>query len=320
MDTGLPFNPLRDHLYEESELYAQFDAEDSSSFARCADVAIFQRFKQLGVNPVKSNSEGVLHALHDNSVARLIDDYITGHSRVVAVMGGHKMERNSAAFRAVVEMAQALGRAGALLTSGGGPGAMEATHLGDFLSSGDESDVTDAIKCLSPVPRMPASASRLVKPDGSLDLQVAAELHAYLAPAISLKRGASIPGGCRSLAVPTWLYGHEPSTPFAAKIGKYFQNSIREDGLVTIATGGIIFTEGKAGTIQEIFQDAAQNYYLTGGRFCKMIFLSGPGTQYWESTLPVRPLIEALLGHLPDAKNNLLFTDDWRVAVEFILK
>src|ERR1035441_8704757 len=44
-------------------------------------------------------------------------------------------------------------------------------------------------------------------------------------------------------------------------IGKYFQNSIREDGLVSLGTHGIVFAEGKAGTIQEVFQNATQNYY-----------------------------------------------------------
>jgi hypothetical protein len=57
--------------------------------------------------------------------------------------------------------------------------------------------------------------------------------------------------------------------------------------------------EGKAGTIQEIFQDATQNYY---GTFCPMVFLSSPadaGQHYWEKTLPVRGLIESLLGKHP---------------------
>src|SRR6185295_2615700 len=101
-----------------------------------------------------------------------------------------------------------------------------------------------------------------------------------------------------SLGVPTWLYGHEPTTPLATHIAKYFQNSVREDGLVTIAKSGIVYSEGSAGTVQEIFQDASQNYY--GDAFYPMVFLSAPGTDYWSRTLPVRPLIEALLGKKPD--------------------
>lgn len=43
MDTGLPFNPLREHLYVTDELYDVFSADDPSSFARCDDIAIYRR-------------------------------------------------------------------------------------------------------------------------------------------------------------------------------------------------------------------------------------------------------------------------------------
>ena len=43
---------------------------------------------------------------------------------------------------------------------------------------------------------------------------------------------------CCSVGIPTWFYGHEPATPFATHITKYFDNSIREDMLLAIAKGG----------------------------------------------------------------------------------
>ena len=94
------------------------------------------------------------------------------------------------------------------------------------------------------------------------------------------------------IGVPTWFYGHEPATPFAAHIAKYFDNSIREDGLLTIAKGGVIFAPGSAGTMQEIFQDAAQNHYCTHGYASPMVFL---GTDYWTQQLPVYPFLQQLL-------------------------
>jgi hypothetical protein len=78
--------------------------------------------------------------------------------------------------------------------------------------------------------------------------------------------------GGRSLAVPTWHYGHEPLTPLATHVAKYFLNSIREDVLLALATNGIIYAPGRAGTLQEVFQDAAQNYYRGDGPFSPMIF------------------------------------------------
>ena len=73
------------------------------------------------------------------------------------------------------------------------------------------------------------------------------------------------PGG-ESLAIPTWVTAGEPISQFASHIAKYFSNSIREDGLLAVATAGIVFAPGGAGTMQEIFQDAAQNAYRVFGR------------------------------------------------------
>ena len=90
-----------------------------------------------------------------------------------------------------------------------------------------------------------------------------------------------------SLGIPTWLYGHEPSTPFATHIAKYFANCIREDTILTIAYGGIIYTPGSAGTLQEIFQNAVQDHYLSFGFASPMVFM---GKKYWSEDVPVYPL------------------------------
>lgn len=90
-----------------------------------------------------------------------------------------------------------------------------------------------------------------------------------------------------SLALPTWHYGHEPFTPFATHVAKYFLNSIREDVLLTLASCGIIFSEGRGGTIQEVFQDAGQVYYRDTDNkapITSMLFLD---SKFW--TLPEVP-------------------------------
>ena len=76
------------------------------------------------------------------------------------------------------------------------------------------------------------------------------------------------------------------------KIAKYFDNSIREDGILSISKGGIIYTPGSAGTLQEIFQEAVQNHYLTFGYASPMIFM---GKQFWTEDVPVWPLIMDLV-------------------------
>ena len=118
-----------------------------------------------------------------------------------------------------------------------------------------------------------------------------------------------------SLGVPTWHYGHEPPNVFAGEIAKYFANSIREDGLLAIALAGVVFAPGSAGTIQEVFQDAAQNHYESFGIVSPMVFLD---EVYWTERKPVYPLLRDLAtgysyGELVTA------VDDAATAVEFIV-
>ncbi|MEM9081562.1 MAG: hypothetical protein AAGC74_12820, partial [Verrucomicrobiota bacterium] len=81
------------------------------------------------------------------------------------------------------------------------------------------------------------------------------------------------PNGHSSLAVPTWFYGHEPTNLFSVHVAKYFSNSLREDGLLAIATHGVIYARGSAGTTQEVFMDACQNHYKTFQVVSPMVFL-----------------------------------------------
>jgi predicted Rossmann-fold nucleotide-binding protein len=94
-----------------------------------------------------------------------------------------------------------------------------------------------------------------------------------------------------SLGVPTWLYGHESPTIFATCIAKYFDNSIREDGLVSLARRGIVFAPGGAGTVQELFQDAAQNSYFALGEASPMVLL---GTEFWTDTVPALGVLRSI--------------------------
>ncbi|MCR5818681.1 MAG: LOG family protein [Prevotella sp.] len=119
-----------------------------------------------------------------------------------------------------------------------------------------------------------------------------------------------------SLGIPTWLYGHEPSTPLATHIAKFFENSVREDVILSIAVGGIIYTPGSAGTLQEIFQDAEQNHYLSMGVSSPMIFLD---KHFWTEEVPVYSLIKHLLQKGKYQNLQLTLTDDMN-EVETVLK
>ncbi|MDX5399381.1 MAG: LOG family protein, partial [Actinomycetes bacterium] len=106
------------------------------------------------------------------------------------------------------------------------------------------------------------------------------------------------PYGARSLGIPTWHYGHEPPNAFATDIAKYFRNAIREDTLLHLASAGIVFLTGGAGTVQEIFQDMCENHYADASSVSPMVLV---GRGYWERTLPVWPALRALAQGRPVA-------------------
>jgi hypothetical protein len=99
------------------------------------------------------------------------------------------------------------------------------------------------------------------------------------------------PDGVESLGLPTWFYGHEPSTPLATRVAKYFKNAIREDVLLQVCDAGIAFLPGRAGTVQEVFQDACENFYAEPASVAPMVLV---GVEHWTRTLPAWPLLRTL--------------------------
>ncbi len=268
-----PYNAYRAQLYTADELYAGFDIDRPETVTNTLDNRIYVHWKQTG-REVPNLVESLMRRLHDLAMGDAIADLVTSETRAVAVMGGHALSRTDPGFRKVVEIGRSLARQGYLPISGGGPGAMEATHLGASLVDHDDTFLEACLAKLSEQP-MYNDAGWL-----STALRVRAQIGTTSDRQISL-------------AVPTWLYGHEPATPFATHIAKYFANAVREDGLVTIARHGIIYTPGSAGTVQEIFQDTTQNHYESLGEYSPMVFL---GRTFWTETLPVIPLLEKLGG------------------------
>jgi len=192
-------------------------------------------------------------------------------------MGGHSMLRTDAAFRVVAQLGRSMAREGWHVATGGGPGAMEAANLGAWLAPHGDEALTQALDLLA----------------------VETDFHhadAYLGAGKRVLE--AFPAGTDSLAVPTWFYGHEPTNQFATHVAKYFANSIREDGLLAIATRGVVFSPGAAGTTQEVFQDATQNHYDVFGVVSPMVFLD---STFWNDTLPAEPLLRTLAADRPYA-------------------
>lgn len=290
------FDPFPKGLYTAEALLDGFDPDRPETYATMRDTLIYQEFVVGGGAACGDYVTAMSRALHDNGINQALADAVSGE-KIVAIMGGHAGSRKDSVYAETARLSAKLAAAGFTLASGGGPGIMEATHLGAAFGADPGLEVALKELAADSVPAaIPKNASKLVRTDGTIDSVIAEALGLYLAPAVRIMRTLGRTGG---LGIPTWLYGHEPTTPFARPIAKYFQNSIREDGLLALATNGIVYMQGGAGTLQEVFQDAAQNYYKTfpngpgkAGHFSPMVFYG----DFWTKKIQVRPVLEALFG------------------------
>ena len=268
----MPFDIFREHLYSAESLYQGYQLGKPGSYKDSYDQQVYQHYLSMGKSATDIK-ETLARTLHDHSMTNAMNDFLAhfDERQEVGIMGGHGLLRTDEAYRQVVVVSKTLAENGCLMVSGGGPGAMEATHLGAWMAGRSEAETLEALEILKEAPSY--------KDRWWLDtaLQV---MQKY-------PQEQTV-----SLGVPTWLYGHEPATPFATHIAKYFDNSIREDSILTIAKGGIIYSPGSAGTMQEIFQEAVQNHYLSFGYASPMIFMN---KEYWTEDMPVYLLMEHLV-------------------------
>lgn len=278
----VPYDIGRKTLYTAEDLYGPDNY----------DARVYECYLHKGKHAC-STRELMARSMHDYCIRKAVEDFMQDRDllKTVSVMGGHGLLRTDEQFRHIVFISKRLTEEGFLMISGGGPGAMEATHLGAWMAGRNDNEVEQALKMLAAAPSFKDEM--------------------WVRTAMEVRQRFPQNDGYESLGVPTWLYGHEPATPFATHIAKYFDNSIREDFILTAAYGGIIFTPGSAGTLQEVFQEAVQNHYLSFGFASPMIFF---GSQFWQNEVPIYPLLEHLMAN-GRYKNLLLSLTDSREEV-----
>ncbi|MFJ6077245.1 LOG family protein [Pseudarthrobacter sp. NPDC092419] len=267
---GVPFNPYRAALYTPQELYAGLA---DAPYEDLPDARIYQ----WSIRPGQRHrvDATLASALHDHAIGDALDE-LTGTGawsglQIVGVMGGHSAQRGSRDFAQAARLGRLLAQSGRLVATGGGPGAMEAANLGAYLSKATDGDVQAALDTLAAVPGFRPSVS------------------AWARAAAAVVEGH--PDGTPSLGIPTWFFGHEPPNYFATHLAKYFANAIREAILLELCRGGIVFLPGAAGTVQEIFQDACENYYGAREKVTPMVLV---GREHWENRYPAWPMLRSL--------------------------
>jgi hypothetical protein len=136
--TDLPFNPYRGHLYSPEELRSND-----------LDARIYEHQARWRTNPPAPILEALAQRIHDHAIDDALQSSLTAHDKVVAIMGGHGLERDAETYRTVALVARELTRSGHLVVAGGGPGAMEAGNLGAWLSPHPDDALDCAIETLS---------------------------------------------------------------------------------------------------------------------------------------------------------------------------
>jgi predicted Rossmann-fold nucleotide-binding protein len=296
----LPFPTQPFGLYTPDDLAEGFAA---GGFEAMYDTRVYRHFlARGGARPDVRTAIG--QRLHDagidDALADTLDDWRekggTAAGPVVGVMGGHAVRRGEPTFRMAAELGHQLASAGCLVVTGGGPGVMEAVNLGAHLSAHPDSELTSAVDLLAGAPDF-------------------TDHDRYTAAAIEVRK--RFPGDGGGLAVPTWLYGHEPANLFAAGIAKYFSNAIREDQILQLSRGGVVFAPGRAGTVQEVFQAVTKVFYGVDGAAGPLVFL---GKRFWTEELPVDALLRPLLTGSPrgDLDGVVHLTDDVAEAVDLL--
>ncbi|WP_128977555.1 LOG family protein [Streptomyces roseicoloratus] len=268
----LPFDPYRARLYSPAELYEGITARPYEETPDALSYAWFLRTRADG-----DIFSSMLRSLHDDAISDALDEALAGR-RVVGVMGGHAMVRGGAPYAGTARLGRALTRAGLTVATGGGPGAMEAANLGAYTAPLPDAVLDEALELLAKAPSFVPSITDWAR--------------------AAFEVRARWPRGGDSAGIPTWFYGHEPPNAFAARIGKYFANATREDGLLARSTAGVVFLPGAAGTVQEIFDDATPNYYAEGTAPTPMVLVD---RAHWTDRLPAWPLLTALAEGRPMA-------------------
>jgi predicted Rossmann-fold nucleotide-binding protein len=263
-----PVNPYRATLYTPQELYAGLDVD---GYAATVDARAYRWFEDATVRHDAYVS--ALRAIHDDAMSDALAALVSGR-RVVGVMGGHALRRGSEDFAAAALLGHRVAGTGALVLTGGGPGAMEAANLGAWAA--DEDVLAAALRTVAAVP------------------DFAPDITAWVRPALALRGQGRGGRGLRSLGIPTWYYGHEPPNAFAQLVAKFFSNAVREDLLLAHCRDGLVVLPGSAGTVQEVFQMATRLYYevdLSGRPLPPVVLV---GRSHWTDHLPVWPLLRAL--------------------------
>ena len=141
----VPYNPFINKLYSKEMLFGAYEQGNPDSYENSFDKVVYNHFIAEGVE-AGDIKETLARSLHDHSISDALYDFLEKYEekKIVAVMGGHRLSRADKNFLEIARISKYFTEKGYLMISGGGPGAMEATHVGAWLAG-----KSDPIACRS---------------------------------------------------------------------------------------------------------------------------------------------------------------------------
>ena len=256
-----------------TSLYAPEDLYDTPTYLKSHDAHAYAWSRHA------TDRDAMLaRTLHDHAIDDALAEWISGR-QLVGVMGGHALRRDEPAYAEAARFGHARGR----------PADRRHRRWAGRDGGGQPRRL--------PLRAAPEVAGRRPPPAGEgagvppLDRRTGWRPPAPYARSTRTERtrSASRPG-TTATSRPTCSRRRSRSTsatPCARRC------------CVQICDAGIVFLPGRGGTVQEVFQDACENYYADESSVAPMVLV---GAAYWTETLPVWPLLQVLAAGSSDGE------------------
>ena len=150
----VPFKMYLSKLYTKSSIYSGYDINEPESYHTTYDKKVYDHYIKNGAGEPNTIHESLARRIHDHSVTDAINDFVRKYEpkKIIAIMGGHGLKRGAGDYENICLISKDLTEKGYLMISGGGPGAMEATHVGAWFAGRPQQDLEAGIRILQKCP------------------------------------------------------------------------------------------------------------------------------------------------------------------------
>src|ERR1700730_4637377 len=159
-----------DRLYTSDDLLRGYDKSDPLAFVKSWDFNAYQTYVADGSAAPASIEIRLAQAEHDAHIAEALKAFLTREPKpkLVGIMGGHSLTRLDNAYLAVARLGRHLTQQGYMVVTGGGPGAMEAAHVGATFSAASADELEVALKALGGEAALPKGLDGILTETGDL--------------------------------------------------------------------------------------------------------------------------------------------------------